>query len=261
MHIFLQRGGARAAGIAWAGLAADIYAAWGGDKPQQTQPAAATTPAPPPVAPAPVATISGKITLMGTPPKAQRIQTKSDPNCKEPVFTESYEVGDGGALQNVFVYVKDGLGNRKFPVPTTPVVLAQKNCTYVPHVLGIQAGQPLELRNDDPTLHNIHAVPAANREFNMGQPIQGMRQTHVFSATEVLVPFKCDVHNWMSAFVGVLDHPFYAVTGKDGSFELKGLPPGTYTIEAVHEKLGRQTQTITVGPKETKSDVSFTFKV
>jgi hypothetical protein len=239
-------------------LAATLLAACGGGS-QPAEKPAATTPQPTPIDPATVASISGRIMLDGKPPAAQRIKTASDPNCKEPVFTESYVVGADGGLQNVFVYVKDGLGNRVFATPTTPVVLAQKNCTYVPHVLGIMAGQPLELRNDDPTLHNIHAVPDANREFNMGQPIQGMRQQHVFSAKEVMVPFKCDVHNWMSAFVGVLDNPFYAVSKDDGSFELKGLPPGTYTIEAVHEKLGRQSQTITVGPKEAKTDVAFTF--
>jgi hypothetical protein len=241
-------------------VAAMLAAACGGSK-QESAPAATPAPALPSIDQATVATIGGHITLEGTPPKPQRIQTKSDPNCKEPVFTQSYVVGKAGALANVFVYVKDWGGKYEIPVPTTPVVLAQKNCTYVPHVLGIMAGQPLELRNDDPTLHNIHAVPQANREFNMGQPIQGMRQQHVFSTPEVLVPFKCDVHNWMSAFVGVLDHPFYAVTNDQGDFELKGLPPGTYTIEAVHEKLGRQTQTITVGPKEAKTGVAFTFKV
>jgi len=233
----------------------------GGQKPAAETTQTAQAPPPQPIDPSTVSTISGRITLQGTPPKPERIQTRSDPNCKAPVFTESYVVGKDGALQNVFVYVKDGLGKYTIPVPTEPVVLAQKNCTYEPHVLGIMAGQPLELRNDDPTLHNIHAVPNANREFNMGQPIQGMRQTHVFSATEVMVPFKCDVHKWMNAYVGVLDHPFYSVTGADGSFELTGLPPGTYTIEAVHEKLGRQTQTVTVGPKESKTDIAFAFKV
>jgi plastocyanin len=238
-----------------------VLAACGGG---QEQPQSASTPAAlpaEPIDPATVASISGRITLEGTPPKPERIKTTSDPTCMAPVFTETFATGNAGALQNVFVYVKDGLGNRTFPVPTEPVVLVQKNCTYVPHVLGVMAGQPVELRNSDPTLHNIHAVPEANREFNVGQPIQGMKQQHVFSAKEVMVPFKCDVHRWMSAFVGVLDHPFYAVTSTDGSFDLKGLPPGTYTIEAVHEKLGRQTQTVTVGPKETKSDVSFMFKV
>ena len=160
----------------------------------------------------------------------------------------------------MFVYVKDGLGNRVFPAPGTPVVLDQRDCHYVPHVFGIQVGQTLEIVNSDPTLHNIHFIPDANREFNMGEPIQGMRQPHVFSVKEVLIPIKCDVHNWMNAYAGVVDSPFFAVTGEDGTFTLKGLPPGTYTIEAVHEKLGRQTQTVTIGPKETK-DTAFTFKI
>jgi hypothetical protein len=240
-------------------LLALVTACGGG--PEQPQPSSTPAIQAEPIDPATAATVSGRITLQGTPPKAERIKTASDPNCTGAVFTETFVTGDGGTLQNVFVYVKDGLGNRAFPVPTEPVVLEQKNCTYLPHVLGVMAGQPVELRNGDPTLHNIHALPEANREFNMGQPIQGMKQQHIFSAKEVMVPFRCDVHRWMTAFVGVLDHPFYAVTGKDGSFALKGLPPGTYTLEAVHEKLGRQTQTVTVGPKETKSDVSFTFKV
>jgi hypothetical protein len=120
-------------------------------------------------------------------------------------------------------------------------------------------GQPLQVVNGDPTLHNIHALPKANQEFNTGQPIQGMKTTHVFTVKEVLLPFKCDVHNWMNAYVGVVDHPFFSVTGADGMFRLAGVPPGTYTIEAVHEKLGAQTETVTIGEKETK-DIAFTFK-
>jgi plastocyanin len=213
-----------------------------------------------PIDPATAGNINGTITLQGTPPPAKTIKTASDPNCKDPVHSENYIVGQGGTLQNVFVYVKDGLGNRVFPIPSEPVVLEQRGCTYRPHVLGVQAGQAVRLLNSDATLHNIHAVPDANQEFNMGQPIQGMQQDHVFSTKEVLVPFKCDVHNWMSAFVGVVDNPFYAVTSSDGGFSLKGLPPGTYTVEAVHETLGRQTQRVTVGARETK-DLAFTFKI
>ena len=130
---------------------------------------------------------------------------------------------------------------------------------YKPRVLGIQVGQTLDIVNGDDTLHNIHAVPMINGEFNKAQQFKGFRNQHVFSTKEVMVPFKCDVHKWMSAYVGVLDHPFYAVTTADGRFELKGLPPGTYTVEAWHEKLGTQTQTITIAEKQT-SDVAFTFK-
>jgi plastocyanin len=248
-----------ALGIA-AAVAISVAAGCGGSKDAQQAAPAAAQPVSAPIDPATAGSINGTIVLQGTPPAAKVIKTASDPNCKDPVKTESYIVGQGGTLQNVFVYVKDGLGNRVFPVPSTPVVLEQKGCTYRPHVLGVQAGQAVQLLNSDATLHNIHAVPEANQEFNMGQPIQGMKQDHVFSTKEVLVPFKCDVHNWMNAFVGVVDNPFYAVTGADGGFSLNGLPPGTYTVEAVHEKLGRQTQSVTIGAKETK-DLSFTFKI
>ena len=124
--------------------------------------------------------------------------------------------------------------------PTETAKIDQKDCRYHPHVFGMRVGQPLEIINSDPTLHNIHAMPKANKEFNTGQPIQGMKTTHTFDGKEVMVPFKCDVHGWMNAYVGVLDHPYFAVTGEDGKFELKTLPPGTYTIEAWHEKLGAQ---------------------
>jgi uncharacterized protein (DUF2141 family) len=126
-------------------------------------------------------------------------------------------------------------------------------------VFGIRVGQPLEIINSDGTLHNIHAMPKINAEFNTGQPIQGMKTMHTFDKKEVMVPFKCDVHGWMNAYAGVMDNPYYAVTGDDGSFELKDLPPGTYTIEAWQEKLGPMTQTVTLGAKDTK-EVNFTFK-
>ena len=237
--------------------AAALAAACGGG--QQPQPDAPTVVANP-VDPATAGNVTGRVTLEGTAPANQPIKTASDPNCKAAITTESYVVGSGGSLGNVFVYVKDGLGNRVFPVPAAPVVLAQKDCTYQPHVFGIQVGQTLEIVSNDPTLHNVHAIPMANQEFNFGQAIPGIKNQHVFSTREVMVPFKCDVHNWMNAWVGVVDHPFFAVTGTDGAFSLKGLPPGTYTVEAVHEKLGRQTQTVTIGEKETK-DVAFTFKI
>jgi plastocyanin len=173
---------------------------------------------------------------------------------------ETYVVGtDGKALGNVFVYVKDGLGDLTFDPPSTAASIDQKNCRYHPHVFGMQVGQTLEIMNSDPTLHNIHAVAKNNREFNQGQPLQGVKSTHTFTAPEVMVPFKCDVHGWMNAYVGVLPHPYFAVTDNAGSFALNSLPPGTYTIEAWHEKLGTATQTVTVGSKETQN-VSFTFK-
>jgi plastocyanin len=173
--------------------------------------------------------------------------------------TQTFVASNGG-LQNVFVYVKDGLGNLKFPAPASPVVLDQKGCWYIPRVFGIQVGQSLDMVNSDETLHNVHAMPAANREFNRGQGMKGLKSTTVFTTPEVMVPFKCDVHKWMNAWVGVVEHPFYAVSGAGGAFEIKGLPPGTYTIEAWHEKLGTQTQMVTIGAKESKA-ISFTFKI
>jgi plastocyanin len=207
------------------------------------------------------ATIKGKVLLEGTPPENPVIKMGSDPACgSAEVRAESY-VADSGALQNVFVHIKDGLGNKYiFDTPTEPVKLDQKACRYVPHVLGVRVSQPLEVANSDQTLHNVHGMPKTNREFNHGQPIVGMKNTVTFTSPEVMVPFKCDVHAWMSAYVGVVPHPYFAVTGKEGAFELQTIPPGTYTVEAWHEKLGRQTQTVTLGEKDSK-DVTFTFKV
>jgi plastocyanin len=213
-----------------------------------------------PVDPETAGRIVGMVTFEGTAPAPQPVKTTSDPNCMRPVVTEEIVPGKGAALQNVFVYVKDGLGNRVFPMPTTPVVLSQDGCMYRPRVLGLQVGQTLDIVNGDDTLHNIHAIPARNGEFNKAQPFKGFRNTHVFSTAEVMVPFKCDVHKWMTAYVGVVEHPFFAVTGSDGSFALNGLPPGTYTIEAVHERLGKQTANVTLAEKGTGT-VAFAFKI
>jgi Carboxypeptidase regulatory-like domain len=208
--------------------------------------------------------VKGVAMLDGTAPKNEAIKMNADPVCvKEntsPQFQEAWEVGsDGKSLSNVFVYVKDGLGNYVFDTPTKPATIDQKNCRYHPHVFGMMVNQPLEIVNSDPTLHNIHAMPKGNSEFNNGQPIQGMKMTHTFDKPEVMVPFKCDVHGWMNAYVGVMSNPYFAVTDKDGKFDLPNLPPGTYTIEAWHEKGGAQTASVTIAPKETK-EITFTFK-
>ena len=207
--------------------------------------------------------VTGTVTLDGTAPKNEAIKMNADPVCmkanKDPQFQETYMVGsDGKALANSFVYVKDGLGNYVFDTPTDAATIDQKDCRYHPHVFGMRVGQKLEIVNSDPTMHNIHALPKANGEFNTAEPMP-MKTEHVFTTKEVMVPFKCDVHGWMNAYVGVMDNPYYAVTDKDGKFELKDLPAGTYTIEAWHEKLGVVSQSVTLGAKETK-DVTFTFK-
>jgi plastocyanin len=216
------------------------------------------------VDPATAGSVKGMVAVDGAVPKNDAIKMNADPVCVKangsPQFQETYQVGaDGKALGNVFVYVKDGLGNYSYDPPTGEAMIDQKGCRYAPHVFGMRVGQTLTIQNSDPTLHNIHAMPKGNQEFNNGQPIQGMKMTHTFSAKEVMVPFKCDVHGWMNAYVGVLDHPYFAVSDKDGKFDISNLPPGTYTLEAWHEKLGTATQSVTIGAKESK-DVTFTFK-
>ena len=171
---------------------------------------------------------------------------------------ESLLVGQNQAIQNVFVYVKDGLGRYGFPVPTEPVVLDQDKCRYIPRVLGVRVGQPLSIKNSDPLLHNVRANGTINQGFNLSTPLEGVSFQRTFATKEIMVPFKCDVHGWMTAFVGVLDHPYFGTTSADGKVVLGNLPPGTYTIEAWHETLGARTQQVTIAAKDAK-DVAFTF--
>jgi plastocyanin len=216
-----------------------------------------------PSAQATAGAVSGRIKLEGTAPPARVIRMGADPICQREgkgATSDVLVVGQGNSLQNVFVYVKDGLGTRTFPAPKTPVVLDQKGCRYQPHVFGVQVGQPVHILNSDPTLHNVHAVPKVNTEFNFGQPTAGMKSVKTFDKPEVMVPFRCDVHGWMNAYAGVVAHPFFAVSKADGSFEIKGLPAGTYTIEAWHERLGVQTAKVTVDAKGTGA-ANFAFKM
>jgi len=164
----------------------------------------------------------------------------------------------GGGLRDVLVYVKSGVSGT-YPAPTEPVLLDQKGCMYHPHIITVQAGQPLKIRNSDDTLHNIHPRPVVNQEFNIGQPRQGMESTKTFDKAEVPIPVGCDVHPWMRSYIAVLNHPFFAVTKEDGTYEIKGLPPGEYEIEAWHEKLKNQTQKVTLKDGE-KAKADFTYK-
>ena len=227
-------------------------------------PAASTSGTPGAVDPTTVGTISGRIVLDGTVPAADIIRLDADPKCAalaagEERRTEYVVMGNGNTLQNVFVYVKDGLPGRMYPVPATPVVLDQQKCRYVPRVLGIQVGQQLTIKNSDPLLHNVHAEGTINEPFDIGTPVQGMEVKRTFVTREVMVPFKCNVHAWMNAYVGVLEHPYFAVSDDSGRFNLPQLPPGTYTIETWHERFGTQTQQVTVEAKQTK-DLTFTYK-
>jgi len=210
------------------------------------------------------ATIQGVATYDG-PAESQVIKMDADPVCKslhkEEVKTETIMKDAQGHLANVFVWVKSGLpAGAHYPVPTQAAEVNQQGCQYHPHVQGVMVGQKVNIVNSDPTLHNIHARPKENQEFNQGQPFQGMTTEHVFDKVEVPpLPFRCDVHAWMNSYMAVLDHPFFATSGADGSFSIAKLPAGTYTIEAWHEKLGTQEQQVTVKDGETVK-VSFDFK-
>jgi len=207
-------------------------------------------------------TVAGRVVLEGPVPENPLIRMTGDPYCgrahPEGSRLESFVVDNGG-LENVFVYVKDGLAGYYFDVPAAPATLDQAGCQYVPHVSGLRVKQPLLISNSDETLHTVHAMGQVNPAFNVSQPMKKITHTKSFAAPEVMVPFKCEVHNWMLAYVGVLDHPYFAVTRDGGKFELAGLPAGTYTVEAWHEKLGTQSQSITLGEKESKA-LTFTFK-
>jgi plastocyanin len=224
-------------------------------------PAGGTMSAPAPTAtpidPATAATISGTVTLTGAAPKMAKIDMTQDPACKGMNMAENV-VDDGGKLSNVFVYVKSGLGDRTFGVPADPVTIDQSGCKYHPHVLGVMAGQTIKIVNSDPTTHNIHPTPADNREWNESQPPQAPAIEKNFAREEIMLPVKCNQHPWMKMYVNVVKSPFYAVTGPDGKFEIKGLPPGDYTIAFVQEKLGTQEQKVTVAAKDNKTvDASF----
>jgi plastocyanin len=208
--------------------------------------------------------IVGKVLFEGKAPRRIRIQMGADAVCmkehKEPVFSQDVVVNKNGTLKNVLIYVKDGLGGKTYEPPKEKVVFAQKGCMYSPHVVGVQVGQEFEVINDDPTLHNVHSLSKLNPQFNIGQPKEGMKYITKFVKPEIFM-VKCEVHSWMHAYIGVFDHPFFAVTGDDGSFGLKNLPAGTYTIEAWHEKYGTQTAQVTVGASGKKTvDFKFTSK-
>jgi len=208
-------------------------------------------------------TVTGKVAFDGAKPTPKNLDMSATPFCTKAhpggAPSEEVVVNGNGTMKNTFVWVKAGLPDKQWAVPSQAVTLTQEGCMYKPHVIGIQAGQNLDIKTSDATNHNIHPMPAANPEWNESQSPGDPGKTKSFARQEVLVPVKCQIHPWMKAYIGVVAHPFYAVTGDDGTYTIKGLPPGTYTIEIVHEKYGKQEQQITVGAKESKT-ADFTIK-
>jgi len=207
-------------------------------------------------------TITGKTAFKGVAPKQRAISMDADSVCaakhQGTVYPETIVVNGNGSLRNVFVYVKTGLEGKNFAVPDQPVVLDQNGCMYQPHVLGVQTRQNVKVISSDNTTHNIHPLPQVNREWNVSQAPGAEPILRNFARPEATIPVKCNQHPWMRAYIHVIDHPFYAITGDDGSYKLEGLPPGDYEIEAVHEELGASTQKITV-PAKGSATANFDF--
>ncbi len=219
---------------------------------------AAPAPAATPIDPATAASVGGTVNFDGAAPKAAKIDMSQDPACKGTNESENIVVS-GGKLANVFVYVKDGLGDRAFDVPKEAATIDQEGCRYHPHVLGVMTGQTIDIKNDDMTTHNIHPTPASNREWNESQPPKSAPLEKSFAREEILLPVKCNQHPWMKMYINVVKSPFFAVTGPDGKYEIKGLPPGDYTLGFVQEKLPEQDIKVTLAAKDNKT-VDATFK-
>ena len=227
-------------------------------QPTSKQPAAAKAPTLN-IDPATAGTITGVVNFTGAAPKMKPLDMTQDPGCPSSPQPSEAVVLSGNKLTNVFIYVKEGLPQGTFAVPTEPVVLDQKGCRYNPHVLGIMVGQPLKITNTDSADHNIHDMPSNNQPFNESQKPTDKPVTKTFTKPEIMIPVQCNQHPWMRAYISVLTHPYFAVSAADGSFEIKNLPAGTYTIAVWQEKLGTQEQTITVSPQKSAT-ADFLFK-
>ncbi|MBA07338.1 MAG: hypothetical protein CMG52_00125 [Candidatus Marinimicrobia bacterium] len=205
--------------------------------------------------------ITGTITFEGKAPKMKPLKVDADPICvanNEIAPKKEWLILDENkGVKNMLVFITEGL-NIDYSPPEEPVVIDQKGCIYSPHVVGIMAGQQLDILNNDGTLHNIHALPKVNKEFNKAQPRSKKKLSVKFEKPEAPFKIKCDVHPWMGAYIGVFDHPCFAVSGDDGTYIISDLKPGEYVIEAWHEKLGSQTANVTVSDSAAHQD--FTFK-
>lgn len=245
-----------------------LGAACGGGAEKTDQTRTSTAPAQPAsyfkVDPATAAAVHGAITYAGPKPTQAIVAMDAEDACVKmhggkPVYDDALVVGSSGGVANAFVYIKSGLEGKRFEPAKTPVVLDQRGCMFTPRVLGLEAGEPLAVRNSDPFEHNVHPAPKNNREWNEGMTPGQPDVLHKFAREEVMIRVKCNVHPWMRAWIGVVEHPYFAVTGTDGSFDLTNVPPGDYTLAAWHEKLGERTQQIHVAPSSAQS-VSLAFQ-
>jgi plastocyanin len=207
--------------------------------------------------------ISGTVNFTGTPPAPIKIDMSFDPACAMSPRGENMAspvVVKDGKLANVFVYVKVAPFLADWAIPKEHIVVDQVGCRYEPHVVGAMAGQTIEFRNSDNTDHNIHAAPKQNPEWNESQRPKSPPILKKFAQPEIMLPVKCNQHPWMKMYVNAAANPLFAVTEANGNFEIKGLPPGDYTIATVHEKLGERTMTVKVAPHEQKKAVDFSYQ-
>jgi plastocyanin len=236
-------------------------------KPAEPQKKAAETPKPVEyfhVDPGTAGSITGVISFSGPKPSRKLISMEAEAGCQQanagrPVYEETVVTGKKGGLANAFVYIQTGLEDKKFEPTEEAVILDQKGCMFVPRVAGIRAGQILDLKNGDSVAHNIHPLPKNNREWNQEQPPHAADVEHRFARPEIMIPVKCNIHAWMHSYIGVVGHPYFAVTASDGAFTWKNVPPGDYTIAVWHEKLGLQTQPVHVAASA-GSAVNFTYR-
>jgi plastocyanin len=209
--------------------------------------------------------VSGTVTFAGKAPALKPLAMDADPVCAKkhagPVAAEMLVLGSGNTMGNILVWVSKGLpAGKSWPAPQAPVVLDQQGCLYKPHVMGIMVGQTYKILNSDALAHNVHTLPKVNKPFNRAMPATLKEATTTFDKPEPVFQVKCDVHPWMSAYIGVFTHPFFSVTSTDGKFTISGLDPGTYELTAWHERLGTQTASITVGANDKKTQ-DFKFAI
>ncbi|MCB1041983.1 MAG: carboxypeptidase regulatory-like domain-containing protein [Acidobacteria bacterium] len=210
--------------------------------------------------------ITGVVKWDGNAPKMKPLKMDADPVCSaaysggEMARAETLVLGEGNTMAHIFVRISKGLPDKKWPTPSEPAEMDQKGCMYSPHVVGVMVDQDFKFVNSDDTLHNVNVKATVNRGFNLGMPTSMRESMQKFSREELMIEVKCNVHPWMKSYIGVSSHPFFAVTGEDGKYTISGLDAGTYEVEVWHEKLGTQTQSVTIGQDESKSlDFSFSM--